>query len=53
MKLLLTGYPGFLARSIKAWFEQADWNVDTLGLLKLPAIQTEESGGRLYCCNRL
>ena len=49
MKLLLTGYPGFLARSIKVWFEQQGWSVDTLGLLKL---STEEKGsGTHVVCN--
>ena len=49
MKLLLTGYPGFLARSIKAWFEQAGWNVDTLGLLELAS--DEKGSGEHIVCN--
>lgn len=36
MKLLLTGYPGFLASSIKTWFEDRQWQVDTLGLPAFP-----------------
>lgn len=36
MKVLLTGYPGFLALSIKEWFESKGWEVDTLGLLPFP-----------------
>ena len=44
MKLLLTGYPGFLAASIKTWFEKEGWQVDTLGLLPFPegAMRTGE-----------
>lgn len=49
MKLLLTGYPGFLARSIKIWFEQEGWMVDTLGLQELSS--DEKSCGVHIVCN--
>ena len=49
MKLLLTGYPGFLASSIKEWFEKEHWEVDTLGLLPCPEGTTKT--GTHICCN--
>ena len=49
MKLLLTGYPGFLASSIKDWFEGQGWEVDTLGLLPFP--EGEKSTGKHLQCN--
>ncbi len=49
MKLLLTGYPGFLAASIKEWFESNGWEVDTLGLLPFP--QGVSSSGVHIICN--
>lgn len=48
MKLLLTGYPGFLASSIKDWFESNGWTVDTLGLLPFPK-ETIQSGSHIVC----
>ena len=49
MKLLLTGYPGFLASAIKDWFESKGWEVDTLGLLPYP--QEVSQTGTHYVCN--
>lgn len=49
MKILLTGYPGFLASTIKDWFESKGWNVDTLGLLPYP--QGISQTGTHYVCN--
>lgn len=49
MKVLLTGYPGFLASSIKGWFESKGWKVDTLGLLPFP--QDGFSSGEHIVCN--
>ena len=49
MKILLTGYPGFLASSIKEWFESKGWEVDTLGLLPYP--QGISQTGVHYVCN--
>lgn len=49
MKLLLTGYPGFLASSIKTWYEDRDWQVDTLGLLAFP--EGEKQTGTHIQCN--
>lgn len=48
MKLLLTGYPGFLASSIKEWFETKGWEVDTLGLLPFPE-GVSQSGTHIVC----
>ena len=48
MKLLLTGYPGFLASTIKDWFESKGWVVDTLGLLPFPQ-DTSRSGVHIVC----
>lgn len=48
MNLLLTGYPGFLSASIKAWFESNGWNVDTLGLLPFPE-NSSRSGVHIVC----
>ena len=48
MKLLLTGYPGFLASTIKDWFESKGWEVDTLGLLPFPH-DTSRSGVHIVC----
>lgn len=49
MKLLLTGYPGFLAGSIKDYFEQADWTVDTLGLLDPSDDKLVRTGIHIKC----
>ncbi|MBQ6599614.1 MAG: NAD(P)-dependent oxidoreductase, partial [Lentisphaeria bacterium] len=49
MKMLLTGYPGFLASSIKNWFEEQGWEVDTLGLLPFP--EGEKRTGEHIQCN--
>ena len=49
MKLLLTGYPGFLASSIKEWFESKGWEVDTMGLLPIP--QGVSQSGKHFVCN--
>lgn len=49
MKLLLTGYPGFLSGSIKTWFESTGWDVDTLGLLSPPGNDT--ASGKHIICN--
>lgn len=49
MKLLLTGYPGFLASSIKSWFEDHNWQVDTLGLMAFP--EGEKQTGTHIQCN--
>lgn len=46
--LLLTGYPGFLASSIKEWFESEGWEVDTLGLLPFPQ-GVPQTGAHLVC----
>lgn len=48
MKLLLTGYPGFLASTIKDWFESKGWGVDTLGLLPFPQ-DAFQSGVHIVC----
>lgn len=48
MKLLLTGYPGFLASEIKTWFEARNWAVDTLSLLPYPA-DVPKTGIHLVC----
>ncbi len=48
MKLLLTGYPGYLASSIKDWFESKGWEVDTLGLLPFPQ-DVSQSGKHIVC----
>lgn len=50
MELLLTGYPGFLAGSIKKYFEQKNWHVDSLGLLDVP-VNEIHSGSRHIQCN--
>lgn len=47
MKLLLTGYPGFIASPIKAWFESHGWIVDTLGLL--PSGNEPQTGKHCIC----
>ena len=47
-KLLLTGYPGFLASAIKEWFEKNDWQVDTLGILPFPDGESQ-SGSHIIC----
>ena len=49
MELLLTGYPGFLASTIKTWFEDRGWQVDTLGLLAFP--EGEKRTGKHLECN--
>ncbi len=49
MQLLLTGYPGFLAASVKDWFESKGWEVDTLGLLPFP--QGVSPSGEHIICN--
>lgn len=48
MKLLLTGYPGYLASSIKDWFESNGWEVDTMGLLPFPH-GVSQSGDHFAC----
>ncbi|MBO4491389.1 MAG: NAD-dependent epimerase/dehydratase family protein [Lentisphaeria bacterium] len=48
MKLFLTGYPGFLASSIKTWFEEQGWQVDTLGLLAFPS-GIKQTGKHIQC----
>ena len=48
MKLLLTGYPGFLSTSIKEWFDSQGWIVDTLGLLPYPE-NLQSTGAHLVC----
>ena len=47
MELLLTGYPGFLAGSIKDYFESQGWQVDTLGLLDSPEEEKKEAENTL------
>lgn len=47
-KLLLTGYPGFLASAIKEWYEKNGWQVDTLGILPFPEGETQ-SGSHIIC----
>jgi len=49
MNLLLTGYPGFLANSIKDFFERQEWHVDTLGLLEKPQYEQQRTGEHLQC----
>lgn len=48
MKLLLTGYPGFIASPVKKWFESHGWIVDTLGLMPTTG---ESQKGIHYVCN--
>lgn len=49
MDLLLTGYPGFLSGSIKSYFEQQNWHVDTLGLLDAPVEEKQRTGIHIKC----
>jgi len=48
MKLLLTGYPGFIAAEIKTWFETNGWEVDTLSLAPFPD-NTRKTGIHIIC----
>ena len=48
MKLLLTGYPGFIAAEIKTWFEANGWEVDTLSLAPFPE-HTPQTGIHIVC----
>ncbi len=48
MKLLLIGYPGFVASEIKPWFESRGWKVDTLSLRPFPE-HASQTGIHIVC----